>query len=77
MNNKSSEITIVYIEDSDDVRFACEQTLTLAGYRVISCCDAELKYSPYSKSGQHYYTDRCQVTWNIRTRAPQLHQRNG
>lgn len=41
MNNKSSEITIVYIEDSDDVRFACEQTLTLAGYRVISCCDAE------------------------------------
>ena len=29
MNNKSSEITIVYIEDSDDVRFACEQTLTL------------------------------------------------
>lgn len=22
MNNKSSEITIVYIEDSDDVRFA-------------------------------------------------------
>ncbi|MCZ5970663.1 response regulator [Escherichia coli] len=36
MNNKSSEITIVYIEDSDDVRFACEQTLTLAGYRVIS-----------------------------------------
>ena len=41
MNNKFSEITIVYIEDSDDVRFACEQTLTLAGYRVISCCDAE------------------------------------
>ena len=41
MNNKSIEITIVYIEDSDDVRFACEQTLTLAGYRVISCCDAE------------------------------------
>ena len=41
MNNNSSEITIVYIEDSDDVRFACEQTLTLAGYRVISCCDAE------------------------------------
>ena len=36
MNNKSSEITIVYIEDSDDVRFASEQTLTLAGYRVIS-----------------------------------------
>lgn len=22
-----------------------------------------------------YYTDRCQVTRNIRTRAPQLHQR--
>lgn len=41
MENKLSEITIIYIEDSDDVRFACEQTLTLAGYRVISCCDAE------------------------------------
>lgn len=41
MINKSDDITIIYIEDSDDVRFACEQTLTLAGYRVISCCDAE------------------------------------
>ncbi len=41
MENKLSEITIIYIEDSDDVRFACEQTLTLAGYRIISCCDAE------------------------------------
>ncbi len=63
MNNKFSEITIVYIEDSDDVRFACEQTLTLAGYRVISCCGAmQNTVFPYSKSGQHYYTDRCQVT---------------
>lgn len=45
MINKSDDITIIYIEDSDDVRFACEQTLTLAGYRVISCCDAEHSFS--------------------------------
>lgn len=41
MVNNASDITIIYIEDSDDVRFACEQTLTLAGYRVISCSHAE------------------------------------
>lgn len=37
----SNNITIIYIEDSDDVRFACEQTLILAGYHVISFPDAE------------------------------------
>lgn len=36
-----NNITIVYIEDRDDVRFAYEQTLTLAGYHVISFPDAE------------------------------------
>lgn len=41
MINNADDITIIYIEDSDDVRFACEQTLTLAGYRVISCSNAE------------------------------------
>lgn len=37
----NNDMTIIYIEDSDDVRFACEQTLTLSGYRVISFPDAE------------------------------------
>ncbi|VUS22965.1 sigma-54-dependent transcriptional regulator [Klebsiella spallanzanii] len=37
----NNDPTIIYIEDSDDVRFACEQTLTLSGYRVISFPDAE------------------------------------
>lgn len=41
MVNNESDITIIYIEDSDDVRFACEQTLALAGYSVISCSTAE------------------------------------
>lgn len=41
MVNNESDITIIYIEDSDDVRFACKQTLTLAGYSVISCSTAE------------------------------------
>lgn len=36
-----NNITIIYIEDREDVRFACEQTLTLAGYHVISFPDAE------------------------------------
>ena len=42
MINDSSDITIIYIEDSDDVRFACEQTLILAGYQVKSFPNAEL-----------------------------------
>lgn len=45
MPNKDSEITIIYVEDSDDVRFACEQTLTLAGYQVSAFPTAELSLS--------------------------------
>lgn len=37
----NDDISIIYIEDSDDVRFACEQTLTLAGYHVIAFPNAE------------------------------------
>lgn len=37
----NNDMSIIYIEDSDDVRFACEQTLTLSGYHVISFSDAE------------------------------------
>lgn len=69
MNNKSSEITIVYIEDSDDVRFACEQTLTLAGYRVISCCDAEHSI-PLIQSQANIIILTDVRLRNIRTRAP-------
>ncbi len=60
-DNKFSEITIVYIEDSDDVRFAVNKRsrwLVIALFPVAM----QNQYSPYSKSGQHYYTDRCQVT---------------
>lgn len=38
---KDNDITIIYIEDCDDVRFACEQTLALAGYHVIAYPNAE------------------------------------
>lgn len=31
----------------------------LSCYFLLRC---RTQYSPYSKSGQHYYTDRCQVT---------------
>lgn len=37
----NNDVSIIYIEDSDDVRFACEQTLMLSGYHVISFSNAE------------------------------------
>ncbi|MEC5320672.1 sigma-54 dependent transcriptional regulator [Brenneria populi subsp. brevivirga] len=36
MNQSRVNVKIIYVEDSPDVRFACEQTMQLAGYDVIS-----------------------------------------
>ena len=41
MNQPKINVKIVYVEDSPDVRFACEQTMQLAGYEVVSVADAE------------------------------------
>ncbi|ATA21279.1 two-component system C4-dicarboxylate transport response regulator DctD [Gibbsiella quercinecans] len=41
MKQRLPDIKIIYVEDSDDVRFACEQTMMLAGYQVIALANAE------------------------------------
>ncbi len=41
MKQHFPDIKIIYVEDSDDVRFACEQTMMLAGYQVIALANAE------------------------------------
>ncbi len=60
MNNKFSEITIVYIEDSDVYVLPVNKRsrwLVIALFPVR----CRTQYSPYSKSGQHYYTDRVRL----------------
>ncbi|MBD0787328.1 sigma-54-dependent Fis family transcriptional regulator [Vibrio sp. Y2-5] len=41
MNQHLPDIKVIYIEDSDIVRFACKQAMMLAGYQVIALPNAE------------------------------------